>query len=124
MKTLNQVKPEVGMSVSYSIGSDSYHQIIMRITRNGKTIETLDADYVLGGVSHENWLAMPQSIRLVHINNVLEERLALIKEVYGTVNPRLNHIFTLCSDGYYRRKATQSGSLTLNSTREYLDPNF
>lgn len=122
MKVIKQVKPEVGMSVSYEIGSDSYHQIIMRITRNGKTIETLDAKYVLGGVSYENWSAMPQSVRLTHINKVLEERLSLIKETTG--KSHLRDIFTLCSDGHYRRKGTQSGNLYLNSTYQYLDPNF
>jgi len=124
METLNQIKPKVGMSVSYSIGSDSYHQIIMRITRNGKTIETLDAGYLLGGTSYDNWLATPQSVRLTHINDVLEERLALIKELYGKANPQLPHIFTLCSDGHFRTKRTKCGNLYLNSSREYLDPNF
>ena len=122
MQIIKQVKPEVGMSVSYSIGSDSYHQIIMRITRNGKTIETLDANCVLGGVSYDDWSAMPQDIRLTHINKVLEERLSLIKETTG--KSHLRHIFTLCSDGHYRTRKTQSGNLYLNSTYQYLDPNF
>jgi hypothetical protein len=124
MQIIKQVKPEVGMSVSYSIGSDSYHQIIMRITRNGKTIETLNADDVLGGLSYENWLATPQSIRLAHINNVLQKTLAFIEEEYERPNPQLRHIFTLCSDGHYRSKGTQSGSLYLNSTHQYFDPSF
>ena len=124
METLNQIKPKVGMSVSYAIGSDSYHQIIMRITRNGKTIETLDAGYLLGGISYDNWLATPQSIRLTHINNVLKERLALAKELYGKTNPQLKNIFTLCSDGHFRTKGTRSGNLYLNSSCEYLDPSF
>jgi hypothetical protein len=124
MQIIKQVNPEVGMSVSYSIGSDSYHQIIMRITRNGKTIETLNADDVLGGLSYENWLATPQSIRLAHINNVLQKTLAFIEEEYERPNPQLRHIFTLCSDGHYRSRGTQSGSLYLNSTHQYFDPSF
>jgi len=124
MQIIKQVKPEVGMSVSYSIGSDSYHQIIMRITRNSKTIETLNADDVLGGLSYENWLATPQSIRLAHINNVLQKTLAFIEEEYERPNPQLRHIFTLCSDGHYRSKGTRSGFLYLNSTYQYFDPSF
>jgi hypothetical protein len=122
MKTLNQVKPEVGMSVSMGIGSDRYHQIIVRITRNGKTIETLSADTVLGGMSYEDWTNAPESIRLTHINNSLAKALEYRKEEYNLNH--LYHIYTQKTNGEFSMKGCNYGWLTLNSTREYSDPSF
>lgn len=122
METLNQVKPEVGMSVSMSIGSDTYHEIIVRITRNGKTIETLSADTVLGGMSYEDWTNAPESIRLTHINNSLAKALEYRKEEYDL--NQLYSIYTLRSNGKFCKKSFNCGWVTLNSTRQYLDPNF
>jgi len=122
METRNQVKPEVGMSVSMSIGSDTYHEIIMRITRNGKTIETLNARTVLGGMSYEDWTNTPESIRLTHINNLLAEVLeARFEERNAT---QLSSIYTLRSNGMFCKKSNNCGWVTLNSTRQYLDPSF
>ena len=122
METLNQVQPKVGMSVSMSIGSDTYHEIIVRITRNGKTIETLDARRVLGGVSYEDWTATPESIRSTHINNLLAEVLKARMEDYGT--SQLRSTYTMRSNGRFCKKSYNCGWITLNSTREYLDPSF
>ena len=122
MKTLNQVKPEVGMSVSMGIGSDRYHQIIVRITRNGKTIETLSARTVLGGMSYEDWANTPESIRLTHINNLLTKVLEARFEERNT--NQLHSIYTLRSNGKFCKKSYNCGWVTLNSTRQYLDPNF
>ena len=122
METLNEVKPKVGMSVSMSIGSDTYHEIIVRITRNGKTIETLDARSVLGGVSYEDWTATPESIRLTHINNLLAEVLeARFEERNAT---QLGSIYTQKSNGRFSMKGCNFGWITLDSNREYLDPSF
>lgn len=122
METLNQVKPQLGMSVSMSIGSDTYHEIIVRITRNGKTIETLNASKVLGGMSNEDWTNTPQSIRLTHINNLLQEVLEARLEDYNT--DQLRSVYTLRSNGKFCKKSYNCGWVTLNSTRQYLDPNF
>ena len=122
MKTLNQVKPQLGMSVSMSIGSDTYHEIIVRITRNGKTIETLSARTVLGGMSYENWTNAPESIRLTHINNLLTKVLEARFEERNT--NQLHSIYTLRSNGKFCKKSYNCGWVTLNSTRQYLDPNF
>lgn len=122
METVSEVKPKVGMSVSMSIGSDTYHEIIVRITRNGKTIETLDARRVLGGLSYEDWTNTPESIRLTHINNLLAEVLEARMEDYGT--SQLRSIYTQKSNGRYSTKGHNFGWITLNSTREYLDPSF
>lgn len=122
METLNEVKPKVGMSVSMSIGSDTYHEIIVRITRNGKTIETLDARKVLGGLSYEDWTNTPESIRLTHINNLLAEVLEARMEDYGT--SQLRSAYTMRSNGSFGKKGYNCGWITLNSTREYLDPSF
>lgn len=122
METLNQVQPKVGMSVSMSIGSDTYHEIIVRITRNGKTIETLGARSVLGGMSYEDWTNTPESIRLTHINNLLAEVLeARFEERNAT---QLNSLYTQKSNGRYSMKGCNFGWITLDSTREYLDPSF
>jgi len=122
METLNQVKPELGMSVSMGIGSDTYHEIIVRITRNGKTIETLSADTVLGGMSYEDWTNTPESIRLTHINNSLAKELEYRKEVYNS--NQLYGIYTQKSNGRFACKGHNFGWVTLNSTRQYLDPSF
>ena len=63
METLSQVKPAIGMSVSMGIGSDSYHQIIVKMERNAKMIYTMPARTVLGGVAQEDWNALPESIK-------------------------------------------------------------
>ena len=122
METVSEVKPKVGMSVSMSIGSDTYHEIIVRITRNGKTIETLDARRVLGGVSCEDWTNTPESIRLTHINNLLAEVLEARMEDYGTT--QLRSTYTMRDNGRFCKKGYNCGWITLNSTREYLDPSF
>ena len=114
--------PKVGMSVCYSIGSDAYHQIIVRITRNGKTIETVDARRVLGGMSYEDWTNTPESIRLTHINNVLAEVLEARYEDYNST--QLSNIYTLRSNGRFCSKGYNCGWITLNSNYEYLDPSF
>jgi hypothetical protein len=122
METLNQVKPQLGMSVSMSIGSDTYHEIIVRITRNGKTIETLNAGTVLGGMPYEDWANTPETIRLTHINNLLAGVLeARMEERNAT---QLNSIYTLRSNGRFCKKSHNCGWVTLNSTRQYLDPSF
>ena len=121
-KPIEVVKPKVGMSVSMSVGSDTYHEIIMRITRNGKTIETLPAKKVLEGVSYENWTSAPESIRLTHINNLLARVLeARFEERNAT---QLQSVYTMRSNGQFAKKGINSGWITLNSTREYLDPSF
>ena len=122
METVKEIQPKLGMSVSMSIGSDTYHEIIVRITRNGKTIETLDARSVLGGVSYEDWTNTPESIRLTHINNLLAEVLeARMEERNAT---QLRSIYTMRSNGQFAKKGINCGWITLNSTREYLDPSF
>ena len=121
-KPIEVVKPKVGMSVSMSVGSDTYHEIIVRITRNGKTIETLPAGKVLGGMSYENWAITPESIRLTHINNLLAQVLeARLEERNAT---QLQSVYTMRSNGQFAQKGINSGWITLNSTREYLDPSF
>lgn len=122
METLNQVKPKVGMSVSMSIGSDTYHEIIVRVTRNGKTIETLSASTVLGGMSNKDWANTPENICLTHINNLLAKVLEARFEDYNT--NQLHSVYTLRSNGKFCKKSYNCGWVTLNSTREYLDLNF
>ena len=121
-KPIEVVKPAIGMSVSMSIGSDSYHEIIVRITRNGKTIETLDASRVLGGMSYEDWTNTPENIRLTHINNLLAEVLEARMEEYNS--KQLRSIYTLRSNGRFCHKGYNCGWITLNSTRKYSDPSF
>lgn len=122
MKTLNQVEPEMGMSVSYHIGSDSYHQIIARITRNGRTIETLNAEIVLNGLTNDEWNALPKEVRLEQVAICLAKQLKFLSEQYERTT--LFNIYTLRNNGYYQSKGIGCGWLELNSTYEYFDPSF
>ena len=115
-------KPEAGMSVSYHIGSDAYHQIIARITRNGKNIETLDAKTVLDGLTNDEWNALAREVRLERVAICLAKRLQWVLEEYG--QKTLPQTFTLRNNGHYLSRGNGSGWLELDSTYEYLDPSF
>lgn len=127
------IKPEVGMSVTYYIGSDAYHKIIVDITRNGRNVLVMSADKVLGGVSVSDWNAIPMSVRTLHARNAWIELMTQLHDNAGDDFISANHevarirngnTFTLRNDGYYISKGSKWGHLKLNSTYEYLDPSF
>jgi hypothetical protein len=130
--TTTTIKPQVGMSVTEYIGSDSYHEIIVDITRNGRSVMTMDASKVLGGVSVEQWEATPIDIR-AH-----RARAAWIDLMHGIINRtadddtanrwietiRRQNTYTLRKDGQYVSQGSKYGRLKLNSTYAHLDPSF
>jgi hypothetical protein len=133
METKQQtIKPEVGMSVTYYIGSDAYHEVIVDITRNGRSVLVMSADKVLGGVSVSDWNGIPMSVRTLHARKAWIDFMAQVHENesdQGIANRQIERIrnsntFTLRNDGYYMSKGSNCGYLKLNSTYEYLDPSF
>lgn len=124
--------PEIGMSVTYYIGSDAYHEIIVDITRNGRSVLTLGAQQVLGGVSLEDWNAMPQDIRASRARKAWLNLVASIVEDSHDENSAMVYIdgirngstFTLRNSGEFLLKGKDFGYLKLNSQYQYSDPSF
>lgn len=58
--------PRIGDSATYYIGSDAYHEIIIGVERNGKTIKTYSAEAILqaAGLSLEEWNKLESSSHL------------------------------------------------------------
>lgn len=133
METATQTTtPEIGMSATYYIGSDAYHKIIVDITRNGRSVLALHAHQVLGGVSLEDWNAMPQDIRASRARKAWIDVLASIVEDSGDEISAMLHIdrirngntYTLRKSGEFFKKGTDFGYLKLNSQYQYSDPSF
>jgi len=127
------IKPEVGMSVTYYIGSDAYHKVIVDITRNGRNVLVMSADEVLGGVSVSDWNAIPMSVRAQRARGAWIELMTNLHDNAGDDFISANHevecirnrnTFTLRNDGDYMKKGQNCGYLKLNSTYAYLDPSF
>ena len=126
------IKPEIGMSVTYYIGSDAYHKIIVDITRNGRNVLVMSANEVLGNVSVSDWNAIPMSVRALHARKTwadfktemfsIEPDVAVAYREIDRVRNR--NTFTLRNDGDYMKKGQNCGYLKLNSTYAYLDPSF
>lgn len=137
METVSEVKPQIGMSVSMGIGSDSYHRIIVKMERNGKTIYTMSARKVLGGVALEDWNKLPESTKAKYASDALQQELDFWNEEYAD-QPEIfgaDWIMSQATKCYtYRAKGRNAGHyaqkgdvycwLTLNSQYEYCDPSF
>ena len=137
MKAVTEVKPEIGMSVSMGIGSDSYHQIIVKMERNSKTIYTMSARKVLGGVAQSDWNALPESIKAKRAADALQQDLDFLNaeyadqpEIFGAdwMMSQATKCYTYRSTGqnagHYARKGSDYCWLTLNDQYEYSDPSF
>ena len=133
METATQtITPEVGMSVTYYIGSDAYHEIIVDITRNWRSVLTLDARKVLGGVSLADWNSVPQLVREIRARDTWIELIAGIvdnaddeSDAMLTIDRIRNQsTFTLRKDGTFVSKGDKYGYLKLNSQYQYSDPTF
>jgi hypothetical protein len=133
METATKITtPEIGMSATYFIGSDAYHEIIVDITRNGKSVLTLSADRVLGGVSLADWNSVPQSVRAIRARDTWIELIAGIVDnaddesdaMWTTDRIRNSGTYTLRKSGEFFKKGTNYGWLKLNSQYSYLDPSF
>ena len=137
METAIKVKPAIGMSVSMGIGSDSYHQIIVKMERNAKTIYTMSSRLVLGGVALEDWNALPESIKAKRAADALQQELDFWNaeysdqpEIFGAdwIMGRATKCYTYRSTGrnagHYAAKGDTYCWLTLNEQYEYSDPSF
>jgi hypothetical protein len=131
------VQPKLGMSVSMGIGSDSYHQIIVKMERNSKTIYAMSARRVLGGVALEDWNALPESIKAKRAADALQQHLDIFeadeieygyKMSEGWAMGQTTKCYTFRSTGknagQYARKGTNYCWITLNDQYEYSDPSF
>jgi hypothetical protein len=133
METLNQVQPKVGMSVSMGIGSDSYHEIIVRMERNSKTIYTMSARIILGGVALEDWNALPESIKAKRAADAMQDQAELFKREFPTMREGwaeeqqiscYTYRATGRRAGRYAAKGGKYCWITLDCQHEYLDPSF
>lgn len=131
------VKPELGMSVSMGIGSDSYHEIIVKMERNNKTIYTMSARQVLGGVALSDWNALPESIKAKRAADALQQQLDFFEAdeiehgykmskgyAMGQATRCYTYRATGSNAGDYARKGTNYCWITLNDQYEYFDPSF
>ena len=133
METVSEVKPQIGMSVSMGIGSDSYHQIIVKMERNAKTIYTLPARWVLKGIELNDWNEMSEEIKANHASDVLQSALDSLKAEFPTMRDgwALEYA-TKCytyratgrGAGRYAAKGDTYCWLTLDCQYQYLDPSF
>jgi len=133
METLNQVQPVIGMSVSMGIGSDSYHEIIVRMERNSKTIYTMSARIILGGVALEDWNALPESIKAKRAVDAMNDQAELFKREFPTMGEgwaaeQQISCYTYRTAGRragrYVAKGSTCCTLVLDHQYEYSDPSF
>lgn len=136
-KPIEVVKPTVGMSVSMGIGSDSYHEIIVKMERNAKTIYTMSAESVIGGVALTDWNALPESIKAKRAGDALQESLDFFNAELSGYSGNLGADWVMrqatrcytyrttgCNAGEYARKGSVHCWITLNSQYQYSDPSF
>ena len=129
METVSEVKPKIGMSVSMGIGSDSYHEIIVKMERNAKTIYTMSSRIILGGIALDDWNALPESIKAKRAVDAMNDQAELFKREFPTMREgwaeeQQISVYTQKSNGRYSMKGCNFGWITLDCTREYLDPSF
>jgi len=133
METLNQVQPKVGMSVSMGIGSDSYHQIIVKMERNSKTIYTMPARWVIGGILKNDWNELPESIKAKRSADALQVAIENLVRDFPTMREgwaleQATKCYTYRSTGRRAGRYVAKGDsyciLDLDSQYEYLDPSF
>ena len=133
METVNEVKPVIGMSVSMGIGSDSYHQIIVKTERNKKTIYTMPARWILNGIALNDWNAMFDSVKAKRAHDALELAVENLKKDFPTMREgwaleQATKCYTYRATGRnageYARKGSVHCWITLNSQYQYSDPSF
>jgi hypothetical protein len=134
METVKEATPKIGMSVSMGIGSNSYHQIIVKMERNSKTIYTMPARIVLGGVALSDWNELPESIKAKRAADALQQDLDFLNAEFGD-NPKVFSADWMMSQatkcftyrakaGYYAKKGSDYCWLALNDQYEYSSPEF
>ncbi len=133
METVSEVKPKIGMSVSMGIGSDSYHQIIVKMERNSKTIYTMPARWVIGGILKNDWNELPESIKAKRSADALQVAIENLVRDFPTMREgwaleQATKCYTYRSTGRRAGRYVAKGDsyciLDLDSQYEYLDPSF
>ncbi len=130
--------PAIGMSVSYAIGSDSYHEIIVDLKRNGRTIITTRASVILNcaEMNLEQWNELTATERqektIAFWNQMMADEIAH-ELSYGDTDietaakwamNQIGRTYTLRADGSYRSQGSKYGFIRLNSQRAYQSPEF
>ena len=132
------VAPVVGLSASYGIGSDSYHQIVVSIPRAGRTVVTTDARNILNalGVTLDEWNSRNWEEKFVEteiaFQKVLNEEIEYEiswkdcsrAEAERWAMAHLTKKFTIREDGRYRPIGENFGNLCLDSESHYQSPEF
>lgn len=133
------ITPTVGMSVSYQIGSDTYHEIIIKTERNARTIHAVNADVVLGfwNETLEQWNSNNETAKasktIIAFRDRMESAVAyemswndgMTEERANAISfDRLTSKYTKRADGSYRTAGADYGFCRLNSQHEYRDPSF
>jgi len=130
--------PNIGMSVSYCIGSDSYHEIIVKTEKNARTILTARADELLffAGAELDKWNALTEEARefetIKAFNKLMEESLAYemswrdttLEDATRISFARATNKYTKRNDGSYLTAGKNFGAIILNSQRRYMAPEF
>ena len=126
------------MSVSYHIGSDSYHEIIVKTEKNARTILSARADSILfyAGVQLDEWNALTEEEQetetIKAFTKLMEESLAYHKS-WGDISvedatriafARATNKYTKRNDGSYKTAGKTFGWVSLNSQRRYMAPEF
>jgi hypothetical protein len=140
--TTATVIPKIGGSASYSIGSDTHHQIIVRVERNGKTVKTYPAEVILksANLDLEAWNELSDNDRLFETHKAI----IAIKHSYkqyesnfvddATASDNAHrwfdssvHEFTARNKNgktYFLLKGENYGHLEIGSQYSYRDPHF
>ena len=138
MTTVTNIIPTVGMSISYGIGSDCYHEIIIDVTRNGKSFRSVPATLVYNNIppTDKDWFtrtaddkAFMANYAYNHayinwINHMRSEFDMSMTDAIKYVEARIGTNFTIREDGSYRPKGYNSGCASLDTSYEYRDPSF
>ena len=138
MATVTNIIPTVGMSISYGIGSDCYHEIIIDVTRNGRSFRSVPATLVYNNIppTDKDWFTRTAEDKAwfanyaycrAYINWINDMRRAFdmsIADATGYVEARIGTNFTMRKDGSYRPKGSNFGYASLDTSYEYRDPSF
>ncbi len=132
------VTPRVGMSVSYHIGSDSYHEMIIKTEKNARIILTVRADLVLrnAGLTLQEWNELSEKEQEsatvkafdAHIQELLAYEMkwgdTTIEVATRRIHNRCMNKYTKRNDGSYMTANKNFGAITLNSQYSYLALEF
>ena len=130
--------PRIGMSVSYCIGSDSYHEIIVKTEKNARTILTARADSILinAGLILDEWNDLTEEeqekVTVKGFNALIQEMIAYemswgdttLEDATRIAHADVTKKYTKRNDGSYMTAGKNFGWVSLNSQRRYMAPEF